>query len=92
MTDCLWLQIAAAPLDAILTERELVAHTHVVPQNAVHFVENRSGQDGGIHVNLTWHSAAQVGVLRALLVTVRSLGPVSSPDWQVFLIVLRGAG
>ena len=52
--------IAAASLDAISTEGGLVAHTHVVPPDALHFVENRSGKQGGIHVNLTWHSAAQV--------------------------------
>ena len=28
--------------------------------NVVHFVENRTGGGGGIHVNLTWHSATDV--------------------------------
>ena len=38
----------------------LKRHTHVVPAGVLHFVENRSGAGGGIHVNLTWHSAAAV--------------------------------
>ena len=59
--------ISAAPLDAIATastpsarDEGLLRHTHVVPADVVHFVENRSGTAGGIHVNLTWHSAKEV--------------------------------
>ena len=39
---------------------DVAAHAHVVVPNAVHFVENRSGSCGGLHVNITWHSAVKV--------------------------------